>query len=256
MLIQAETMPQVLFYADNDYDAKLIEEVEKWTHLHPCFEPFDMTDGSLVLYACADGLSLMKGDSVLKVDFSQMLPRLIPNNLNHELLIKAARFKNAPDTLTAIDATAGLGQDAFLLAASGFNVHLYEKDSIIAMLLYDALLRGKKDLQIAPIIERMHLNIDDSITAMPNLSWSPDVVLLDPMFPQRKKSGLVKKKFQMLHLLEQPCRDETALLDAALSCNPRRIVIKRPGKGDYLAGRQPSYTLNGGTTRYDCIVCR
>ena len=74
------------------------------------------------------------------------------------------------------------------------------------------------------------------------------------MFPERTKSALVKKKFQLLHLLERPCENEAALLDAALSAHPKRVVIKRPAKGPYLAGVKPSYSLTGSAVRFDCIV--
>ena len=83
---------------------------------------------------------------------------------------------------------------------------------------------------------------------------SPDLVYLDPMFPARRKSGLVKKKFQLLHLLEPPCEDEEDLLDAALAARPRRIIVKRPLKGPYLGGLRPGYSISGKTIRYDCIV--
>ena len=91
-------------------------------------------------------------------------------------------------------------------------------------------------------------------TALCTLDESTDVNYLDPMFPGRTKSAAVKKKFQLLHRLEMPCQDEKALLDAALGARPRKIVIKRPIKGPYLAGVKPSYELCGKAVRYDCIV--
>ena len=154
-----------------------------------------------------------------------------------------------------MDATAGLGEDAFLLAGAGFSVSLYERDPVIALLLWDALRRGRACPDTAPVLERMELHMADSVAALPRLALPPDLVLLDPMFPQRQKSGLIKKKFQLLHLLEQPCQDEEALLEAALACSPRKIVIKRPAKGPCLAGRKPSYSLRGGSIRYDCLIC-
>lgn len=51
------------------------------------------------------------------------------------------------------------------------------------------------------------------------------------MFPERTKSAAVKKKFQLLHHLEQPCADEETLVEAALAARPRKVVIKRPVKG-------------------------
>lgn len=74
------------------------------------------------------------------------------------------------------------------------------------------------------------------------------------MFPARQKSALIKKKFQLLQQLEQPCTDEDALLHAAIASAPYKIVIKRPLKGAWLADRKPDYSLKGKTIRYDCIV--
>ena len=125
---------------------------------------------------------------------------------------------------------------------------------MIFALLSDALERAKKDPETAPIASRMTLFSGDSIPALPTLTPHPDVVLLDPMFPERTKSALVKKKFQLLHQLERPCENEAALLDAALAARPKRIVIKRPAKGPYLAGVKPSYSLSGSAVRFDCVV--
>ena len=83
---------------------------------------------------------------------------------------------------------------------------------------------------------------------------APDVVYLDPMFPERTKSAAVKKKFQLLHHLEQPCADEETLVEAALAARPRKVVIKRPVKGPLLAGVKPSYQLAGKAVRYDVLV--
>ena len=82
----------------------------------------------------------------------------------------------------------------------------------------------------------------------------PDVIYLDPMFPERQKSGLVKKKFQLIHYLEAPAENEEALMQAALAARPFKIVVKRPAKGPYLAGLKPSYALDGKAIRYDCYV--
>lgn len=201
-----------------------------------------------------NGLALIENGHELRGDFARLLPRLFPNNLNRELLVRASRLKGVPGPLTAVDATAGLGEDAFLLAGAGFHVHLYERNPAIADLLSDALRRGAEDPRLAPVIGRMEFHEEDSIAALSQLPFAPDIVILDPMFPERRKSGLIKKKFQLLHHLESPCSEEKAMLDAAISCGPRKIVIKRPLKGPYLAGAAPSYSLKGKSIRYDCIV--
>lgn len=201
----------------------------------------------------ADGLALVGEGMVLRADFSRLLPRLRSDRLSRELLVRAARVRGV-EAPTAVDATAGLGEDSLLLAAAGFSVRLYEKDQVIAALLRDALERAAALPELADVVVRMELFEEDSVEALPHLDFSPDVVLLDPMFPERTKSAAVKKKFQLLHHLERPCENEGELLDAALAACPRKIVIKRPPKGPVLAGVKPSYQVTGKAVRYDVIV--
>ena len=253
----------------------------------------------LVLHRTEQGLVLEKEKMSLRCDFLEMLPRIKPGKLQTELLVKAAKIKHKeplsdsgiqsknnieqskvtnerslPAIPIAIDATAGLGQDSFLLAAAGFTVYMFEQDPIIAALLEDALDRAKSARALANIIERMHLFTEDSISALqrlgtslsrdkqtpqtsdsqPYLSVKPDVIYLDPMFPERTKSAAVKKKFQLLHYLEHPCENEEELLGAAMNIQPRKIVVKRMAKGPFLAGKKPSYSIKGKSIRYDCYV--
>ena len=253
----------------------------------------------LILQRTEQGLVLEKEKMSLRCDFLEMLPRVKPGKLQTELLVKAAKIKHKkplsdnaiqtknnieqskianerplPATPIAIDATAGLGQDSFLLAAAGFTVYMFEQDPIIAALLEDALDRAKNDPALANIVERMHLFAEDSISALqrlgtslsrdeqipqttdsqPYLTVKPDVIYLDPMFPERTKSAAVKKKFQLLHHLEHPCENEEELLSAAMIIQPRKIVVKRMAKGPFLAGKKPSYSIKGKSIRYDCYV--
>ncbi|MBQ0042009.1 MAG: class I SAM-dependent methyltransferase [Lachnospiraceae bacterium] len=200
-----------------------------------------------------EGLTLTDGTLSLTADLTESLPRLKQSNLERELLVKAARIKGLERVPRLIDATAGFGEDSLLLAASGYQVTLFEYDPIIAVLLEDALDRASKNEMLSGIVSRMKLIQGDSIEAMKSNSLEADVILLDPMFPERQKSGLIKKKFQLLQKLESPCSDEKELLEAALLVKPRKIVIKRPLKGPYLAGRKPDYSVSGKAIRYDCI---
>ena len=201
----------------------------------------------------ADGLALAGCGMVLRADFSALLPRLRPDRLGRELLVRAARVRGV-EAPTAVDATAGLGEDSLLLAAAGFTVTMYEKDPVIAALLRDALERAAANPELAPVAARMTLVEGDSVAGLRDLGFSPDVVFLDPMFPERTKSAAVKKKFQLLHHLERPCDNEAELLGAALTAHPRKVVIKRPPKGPLLAGAKPSYQVSGKAVRYDVIV--
>ena len=118
----------------------------------------------------------------------------------------------------------------------------------------DALNRAQANPNLADIACRMELFEEDSIEAMPHLGGTPDVIYLDPMFPERRKSAAVKKKFQLIHRLEAPCQNEGALLAAAISAGPRKVVVKRPAKGPYLASVKPSHSLAGKAVRYDVII--
>lgn len=215
--------------------------------------------GLLYLKVSRDGLSLMRDGMELRPDFAEMLPRIKQGALQREMLVKAARVKGV-EAPRAVDATAGLGEDSLLLAAAGFTVTLCEADPVIAALLEDALARASAHEVLGPIVERMRLVAGDSRIALERAGAStgaqPDVVYLDPMFPGRTKSAAVKKKFQLIHGLERPTEplDEESLLQAALAAHPRKVVIKRPVKGPYLAGVKPSHAIAGKAVRYDCIV--
>ena len=213
-----------------------------------------MQENELMLRFCEKGLVLTDGTLELRGDFTRMLGRLKPNNLLGENLVKAAKRKDLGERPTAIDATAGLGEDALLLAAVGFSVTLYEYDPVIAALLQDALLRARQIPELAEAVCRMHFIEADSLVALPALQEAPDLILLDPMFPGRQKSGLVKKKFQLLQQLESPCGDGEALMQAAMEAHPRKIIVKRPIKGPFLADRKPNYSIEGKGIRFDCLL--
>lgn len=201
-----------------------------------------------------NGLSLTGGGLSIQGDLTRMLPRLKQANLSGEMLVRASRIKGADYPLTAVDATAGLGEDSVLLAAAGFNVIMFEYNPVIAALLEDSLERARVAPGLSEIAGRMSLEWGSSIEMMPHITPHPDVILLDPMFPERQKSALIKKKFQLLQQLESPCSEEEELFAAAVLAHPRKIVIKRPLKGQFLAGRKPEYSLRGKAIRYDCFT--
>lgn len=208
----------------------------------------------LALQNTPEGLSLTDGELSIMADFRDMLPRLKQSNLQREMLVKAARIKGQEMPQTLVDATAGFGEDSLILAAAGFQVRLYEFDEIIAALLQDCLDRASQLPELKDPVSRMELICGDSVKGMQTLDYKPDIVLLDPMFPARQKSALIKKKFQLIQRLESPCSTEEDLLNAAMVADPKRIVIKRPLKGPFLADRKPSYSLEGKAIRYDCFV--
>ena len=201
-----------------------------------------------------DGLTLAAGERRLRGDFTAMLPRLRRGNLAGELLVRAAKIKDADHPLRAIDATAGLGEDSLLLAAAGFTVTLCERNPLIFALLEDTVRRAAAIPELAETVSRMHLHHGDSVAYLAQTDTPPDVILLDPMFPERQKSALVKNKLQMIQMLETPCDDEKTLLLAAVDARPTKLIVKRPPKGAHLAGVKPDYSLTGKAVRFDCFA--
>ena len=207
----------------------------------------------LTIHFDSKGVSLSGFGLTYQGDFAEtMMHRVTNGRLQHEMLVKAASSEK--EGRKAIDATAGMGEDAFLLAAQGYEVTLYEQNPVVAALLKDAIRRAKKNQILKDIAGRMKVVEADSVESMSKLLDPVDVIYLDPMFPKRQKSGLINKKLQLIQKLEPPCSEETDLFDAALKVCPSRIIVKRPLKSECLAGREPSYTLKGKAIRYDCYV--
>lgn len=212
----------------------------------------DEAGEDLTLMIDSAGISLMGYGLKYQGNFEQMLPRISGGRLQHEMLVHIARPKK--ENLKAIDAAAGMGEDALLLAACGYEVTLYEKNAVIAALLRDTIRRARRNELLKGIVEKMHLIEGNSIELIPKQTDSADLVYLDPMFPARRKTGLINKKLQLIQKLEQPCDDEKAILDTAMLVHPKKIIIKRPLKGAYLAGMKPGYSVKGKAIRYDCFV--
>lgn len=151
-----------------------------------------------------------------------------------------------------LDATAGLGRDAFVLATLGCEMTLIERQPIIAALLEDGLARAARDAEVAPITAQMRLLTGNAIELMQNWQGEPpQVIYLDPMFPHRDKSALVKKEMRLFRPLVGDDMDAPALLQAALALASHRVVVKRPRKAPIIEGAKPSYALEGKSSRYD-----
>lgn len=163
-------------------------------------------------------------------------------------------------TPNVVDATAGLGRDAFVLAGLGASVVLVERVPAIAALLADGLARAASHADTAEIVARMRLIPGDATVELAALvaasGLSPEVVHLDPMFPHREKSALVKKEMRVFRELAGDDADGPRLLEAALDVATHRVVVKRPRKAPPIAGPAVAHTLEGKTSRYDIYVHR
>ena len=98
----------------------------------------------------------------------------------------------------------------------------------------------------------MRLFCRDAIDAMRAwLEAPPQVICLDPMFPHRDKSALVKKEMRLLRPLAGNDDDAPALLEAALALASHRVVVKRPRHAPPLGGHAPGNVLAGQSSRFD-----
>lgn len=189
----------------------------------------------------------------LWVDFDSDDARRRSRQPGGELLVRAAKIRQIAEPLL-IDATAGLGRDAFLLACHGFRVHMIEANPIVAALLADGLARARNLPHLEMSLSRLGLTVGDALHLLPNLAEQPAVVYLDPMFPERSKTAKVKQNLRLLQLLEGNVSAPEPLLQAALATGARKVVVKRPVKGPWLADLPPAYTLKGKAVRFDVYV--
>lgn len=159
-----------------------------------------------------------------------------------------------------VDATAGLGRDAFVLASLGAQVLMVERVAAIHALLAAAVAQAMADDEVAEIAARLSLRHADSANELADAvaDWphQPQVVHLDPMFPHRDKSALVKKEMRVFRELAGADDDAPRLLQAALDIATHRVVVKRPRKAPPIDGSPPQHVLEGKTSRYDLYVHR
>ena len=214
-------------------------------------------DSEFALQVSASGLQLVEcvdqGPGPVRVDFVEgaAAHRRLHGGGSGQMIAKAVGVQQGVRPYV-LDATAGLGRDAFVLATLGCRMELIERQPLIAALLEDGLQRAALDAEVAPIVARMRLHSADAITLLRNWTGEiPQVIYLDPMFPHRDKSALVKKEMRLFRPLVGADLDAPALLEAALALASHRVVVKRARKAPAVEGCKPGYALEGKSSRYD-----
>lgn len=168
-------------------------------------------------------------------------------------LAKAAGFSSGV-TPDIVDATAGLGRDAFFLAALGARVTLIERSETMHDLIAEGLERARAEGgRYAETVARMTLIHGDSRALLPQLN--PQVVLIDPMHPPRDKTALVKKEMRLIRDIVGTDPDSLQLMQVALEAARNRVVLKWPSRAEPMPGlRSPSHQIVGASTRFDVFV--
>ena len=225
-------------------------------HSEPCFV--------FLLYKQGLALAQVAEDNLLSVraDFcsSTVNYRRQKGGGKGQMIAKAIGL-NSTTAPHVYDATAGLGGDSFVLASLGCSVTMTERVPEVNALLADGLRvahewGSEKDQSLVAILKRMTLVESDAAEYMQTLedAEKPEVVYLDPMFPQRTKSAQVKKEMQVFHQLIGTDSDADLLLQIAQESAQKRVVVKRPRIAPFLAGQEPNYILEGKSNRFDVYL--
>jgi 16S rRNA (guanine1516-N2)-methyltransferase len=212
----------------------------------------------LCLRAVADEL---RGPSATRVDFldAALLYRLRTSG-KRQGLGQALGLQKHPEP-QVLDATAGLGRDALLMAHLGCRVLMLERSPLIHALLEDGLARARaSDIEpmVTAAVTRLQLEQAEAREWLQQAARGerepPDVVYLDPMFPPRNKSAKVKKDIALLHDILGAESDFASLLQAARAVAKLRVVVKRPGNKGDAELPSPTFTVPGKTAHFEVYV--
>lgn len=225
----------------------------------PLFD--DSGDYAYLLYQAVDHLQLRSliepQINPLYVDFTggQSRHRRLYGGGRRQHLARAVGLKKHPHPVV-VDATAGLGRDAFVLATLGCRITMLERSAVIAALLQDGLQHAQDadDEAVRKIAQQMQLVHIDAISWLKSNSSMADVIYLDPMFPARKKTAQVKKEMRFFQDVVGREQDAGELFGVSLDASRGRVVVKRPVRSGYVEERRPDFSITGKTTRYDVYL--
>ena len=171
----------------------------------------------------------------------------------HQPLARAAGLKSGYRP-TIVDATAGLGIDAFILASLGCQITMIERSPVIGALLEDGLQRATANPATKDIVGRLQLLIGNSREIITSLSEQPATIYLDPMYPHRQTSALNKQEMRTIRSLVGDDQDAAALLETAMGIATNRVVVKRPKGAPELSARRPSHIIEMKNSRFDVYL--
>ncbi|OOF65174.1 class I SAM-dependent methyltransferase [Rodentibacter sp. Ppn85] len=251
--------------ADSQVKIRIISEstektLENLTALCGAMSIIHDDQSPLALVQTDERLELRKLDEpklgAVYVDFvgSTMTHRRKFGGGRGEAVAKAVGIKGN-EFPTVIDATAGLGRDAFVLAAIGCQVRLVERHPVVYLLLQDGLKRAYQDQEIGEMLRQnlRLLNVRHINELNPETDFA-DVVYLDPMYPHKQKSALVKKEMRVFQHLVGADLDADELLAPALQLARKRVVVKRPDYAEFLTKKQPHFCRETKNHRFDIYL--
>ncbi len=256
-------------------------------------------DAEMALAVSEEGLELrilrgeegLRGGRPLRVDWSGLDVLSGPGRSLKQPLAKALGLRRrkrrsgdgpqgakAAAPLRVLDASAGLGEDAWLMAGLGCHVLAVERCGVLAAMLADGLRRaaarwpeiagrlrvahsdaGEVLKKLTPVVGGAGGHPTEAVAATASVGLGEgqvfDVVYLDPMFPGAEdRSAAQRKPLRILRRLVGEDADADALLPLALAVAKSRVVVKRPPQAPVLAGREPTLRFAGKGVRWDVYV--
>ena len=225
-------------------DLELVESINDLFNDNAIFE---FQNNKLFLHMILDG----EPSSIhFDLDEGSVAHRAKNVSKNSELIARAIGCKSnyRPRVL---DATAGMGRDSFIMAKLGCDVLMQERCEPIYLLLENALNRlYESQPELKKTLDLQKLNSIESFDKLETI----DVIYLDPMFPSRKKSALVKKEMRLFKKLAGEDSDADSLLSYALKAKVKRVVVKRPKGAPQLNALKPSHEINSKNFRFDVYL--
>lgn len=154
------------------------------------------------------------------------------------------------------DATAGMGRDSFILQCAGCSVYMFERNPVIWLLLRDALDRAVSSTFFKALPHGLPSLMPCGEACRYQGDVVPDVIYYDPMFPDRKKSALVKKEMRIFKALIGADEDIESTLLALICMAKHKVILKRPQTAAPITfqGVKPIGSVEGGACRFDIYM--
>ncbi len=163
--------------------------------------------------------------------------------VRRDSLLARAVGVHSDTQIEVLDAMAGWGGDGLELVAIGARVNLVEASPIVHALLVERAM--------ASALQPTSIQCADAWGVIASGLW--DVIVLDPMFPERGRKGLAKRPMQILQQLATPdLRTLAEWVEHALQHVRSRVVVKRR-RTETVHGK-PAWQVGGTTVRFDVYV--
>ncbi len=249
------TLPPVVVATSDHYRAAA-EALAQHLGLELVANDVSSVDLSNVLrIIVGDELAVLSGvgrqERRISVDFAHSSLQQRVKSGSKDLLVRACGLHKAKHNIRRVmDATAGFGADAWVLASQGVEVIAIEQDVLVTAMLENALKRAQRlGLEGA---QKLTIFWGDSV--LMQRQEPVDIVYLDPMFSGGRRKAASSKSMSFLqdwlaHRYSQQAH--SALFDWACKTASSRVVVKRGIKATPLSAYAPTFQIKGKTHRFD-----